>query len=135
ILLSSAAVIGFCGAASPLSAAAVDWVNWTSLSPGNPGTATGTINSVPTVSVGYSGEVLPSSYTGVGAPPPGLHPSWTPTGTFSGGTVGNAPSNTGSIALSGGPATGTNTIFFSPAVINPVMTIWSLGSANLGVAA
>jgi hypothetical protein len=55
--------------------------------------------------------------------------SWAGNAYF-GGTVANSPSNTGQIAISGGATTGTNTIIFSPAVVNPVMAIWSLGSAN-----
>jgi hypothetical protein len=131
-VLCGAAAIGLCGVvAGPVCAVPIDWVKWSSFSAGNPGTAAGTISAVPNpVNVGYSGEVLSASYTGTGPTPPGLFPTWTPAGTFSGGTVGNAPSNIGSIALAGGPATGVNTISFSPAVINPVMTIWSLGSAN-----
>ena len=82
------------------------------------------------VNVGYSGEVLSSSYTGFGPPPAGLYPTWTPITTFQGGSVGNAPTNIGSVAISGGPASGVNTLTFSPAVVNPVMAIWSLGSAN-----
>jgi hypothetical protein len=131
VLLCSAAAIGLYAAMpNPVWAVPVDWVTWSSISPGNPGTATGTIPSAPAVSVNYTGEVLIYSYTGVGPTPPGLFPSWTPASTFSGGTVGNAPTNLGSIALAGGPNTGVNTITFSPAVVNPVMAIWSLGSAG-----
>ena len=120
----------------PLSAAVVDWTVWSSLTVGTPtGGALGSISVLPTlVNVSYTGEVLPSSYTGFGPPPGGLYPSWTPGTTFSGGSAGNSPSNQGSIALSGGPATGINTVSFSPAVVDPVMAIWSLGSANLGSA-
>jgi hypothetical protein len=116
----------------PLSAAVVDWTVWSSLTVGSPsGAGLGSISGLPAlVNVSYAGEVLPSSYTGFGPPPLALTPSWTPGTTFSGGSVGNSPSNLGSIALSGGPATGVNTINFSPAVVDPVMAIWSLGSAN-----
>jgi len=137
VILCSIVVIAVEAVATfPLSAAVVDWTVWSSLAVGSPaGAALGSINGLPAlVNVGYAGEVLPSSYTGFGPPPGGLYPSWTPGTTFSGGSVGNSPSNLGSIALSGGPATGVNTLSFSPAVIDPVMAIWSLGSANLGSA-
>ncbi|MGA2441525.1 MAG: PEP-CTERM sorting domain-containing protein [Tepidisphaeraceae bacterium] len=138
VILFSIAVLAVEAVATfPLSAAAVDWTVWSSLTVGSPtGGALGSINGLPTlVNVSYTGEVLPSSYTGFGPPPGGLFPSWTPGTTFSGGSVGNSPSNLGSIALSGGPATGVNTLNFSPAAIDPVMAIWSLGSANLGTPA
>jgi hypothetical protein len=82
------------------------------------------------VNVAYSGEVLPTSYTGLGPAPVGLYPTWTPTTTFQGGSVGTAPTNIGSVAIEGGAGTGVNTVTFSPAVVDPVMAIWSLGSAN-----
>jgi hypothetical protein len=132
ILLSALAILGLgVTAPSPVTAATVDWTVWSSITPGSPtgGSAAGTLTGV---TVGYTGEALASSYTGFGPPPAGAHPSWTPGSTFSGGTVGNAPTNSGSIALSGGPATTIDTLTFSPAVIDPVIAIWSLGSAGLG---
>ncbi|HEY1922048.1 MAG TPA: PEP-CTERM sorting domain-containing protein [Tepidisphaeraceae bacterium] len=120
-------------AAAPALAAPVSWTAWSAIVPGTPtgglgvGTITGFAN---TANVTYLGEVLPASYTGFGPPPPNVFPSWTPTSTFSGGSVGNAPTNLGSIALSGGPTTGVNIITFSPAVTDPVLAVWSLGSAN-----
>jgi hypothetical protein len=77
--------------------------------------------------------VLPNSYTGLGPPPAGLYPTWNPISTFQGGSVGTAPTNIGSVALAGGAATGVNTLTFSPAVVDPVMAIWSLGSAGTSV--
>jgi hypothetical protein len=48
--------------------------------------------------------------------------------------VGNAPSPAGGIIqLTGGSATGLDTITFSAPVLNPVMAIWSLGRTYLPV--
>ena len=130
LLLSSLATIGLTAVlAGPASAANVTWTVWSSFSPGNPGTGAGSIALPTPVIVGYNGQVLSNSYTGFGPPPAGLYTSWAGNAYF-GGTVNNSPSNTGQVAISGGPTTGTNTIIFSPAVVNPVMAIWSLGSAN-----
>ena len=55
-------------------------------------------------------------------------PSWGPSSTFSGGTVGNAPvTANGIIQLFGGNAGVTDTITFSQSVTDPVIAIWSLG--------
>ena len=111
--------------ATSASAAVIDWTNWTSSTNGNPGgSATGTASGV---TVNYSGELqaLVANY-----------PSWGPTSTFSGGSVGNAPPQAyGIIRLYGGqlPTGGytTDTITFSKAVTNPVMAIWSLGQGGI----
>ena len=128
--LVAAMVVGL-GGVQPGWAATVSWTSWQSLTPGSPtgGAGSGVILPL-SVNVGYSGEVLPNSYTGFGPPPVGLYPTWTPITTFQGGTVGTAPTNIGSVAISGGPATGVNTLTFSPAVVNPVLAIWSLGSSS-----
>ena len=128
--LLAAMVVSFV-VVQPGWAATVSWTSWQSFAPGSPTGGSGSGAILPlSVNVGYSGEVLPNSYTGFGPPPMGLYPTWTPITTFQGGTVGTAPTNIGSVAISGGPATGVNTLTFSPAVVNPVMAIWSLGSAN-----
>jgi PEP-CTERM motif len=127
--LSTLLAIGLVGvAARPVSAVPVSWTSWSSFSPGAPGTGAGTIPLPIPINVGYSGEILANSYTGVGPPPLGVFTTW---GGFaySGGTVGNSPSNQGQIAISGGTSN-VDTIIFSPPVVNPVMAIWSLGSAN-----
>ena len=66
---------------APMSAHAdtIGWANWSGATAGTPGTATGTIGSI---TVTYSGENngLLMNY-----------PSWTPTATFTGGVVSNAP--------------------------------------------
>ena len=105
------AALGFSGAAN---AAQVFWTNW------GDRTALGTISPLG-VTVSYSGEVqsLISNY-----------PSWEPVSTFSGGTVDNAPPQSGGIIqLFGGTST-VDTITFSTPVVNPVMAIWSLGAVG-----
>jgi hypothetical protein len=104
--------------ASPASAAAIDWAQWSraSVVTGTPtgGSVSGLVGGV---GVSYSGEL-----TDIFAP------EWTYASTFMGGTISNGPAVTDlGIGLFGGPGTSTNTITFSTPVINPVMAIWSLG--------
>jgi hypothetical protein len=74
--------------------------------------------------VTYSGELLSLVAD---------YPSWTPTSSYVGGSVGNAPPQLGGILqLQGGATTPpTDTITFSHAVTNPVFAIWSLGQGGL----
>lgn len=119
LLLAAIAMVGL--ATLPAGAATITWTNWTSASVGDPtgGSAIGTAGSV---GVGYSGQLLNlfSNY-----------PSYTPTSSYVGGIVGNAPSPNQIIQLTGGTATGTNTITFATPVTNPVFAIWSLGQGGL----
>jgi hypothetical protein len=111
VLLFAACAIG------PSAVAHADtivWTNWSTASPGNPGTASGTAG---TITVTYSGQTL--GLTNV--------PSWTPVSTFTGGAVGNAPPHTPTIQLQGGSAL-TETIAFSSTVVDPIFAIWSLGA-------
>jgi PEP-CTERM motif len=104
--------------ALPASADTIAWTNWTSVTPGSPGTGTGTIGSI---TVTYSGQTsaLLNDY-----------PSWTPTSSYIGGVVGNAPPATNnSIQLEGG-VTYTESITFSSPVVDPILAIWSLGAAG-----
>jgi hypothetical protein len=103
--------------ALPLNIAWIDWLNAT---PGTQGTAEGAIAADSEILVSYSGVVSTAS-TVVGS-----FPSWGPTTTFSGGTVGNPPTIHDMIVLAGGQPT-INTITFSTPVINPVLAIWRLG--------
>jgi hypothetical protein len=58
------------------------------------------------------------------------YPSWTPTTTFSGGIVGNAPpAANNSIQIEGGVSY-TESITFSSPVADPIMAIWSLGQGG-----
>ena len=109
------------GASVPARAATINWAVWSNtFTPGSTGgSATATMGST---TVAYSGEVISVTHT----------PSWLPATTFSGGTVGNTPSQSGgAIQLQGGAATSTDTITFSTPVVNPVMAIFSLGQGGL----
>jgi hypothetical protein len=106
-------------AASPSAFAHADtiaWTNWSTDTPGNPGSAAGTIGSI---NVTYSGQTI--GLTNV--------PSWTPASTFTGGVVGNAPPHTPTVQLQGGSAI-TETVTFSSTVVDPIFAIWSLGAPN-----
>lgn len=112
-------------ASTKVWATPISWTDWTAFTAGSlTGTATGTASSV---IVSYAGEVQSNSVVnGVGG-----NTSWLPTSTFSGGTISNGPApNRDNIALTGGTATGTNTITFSVPVVDPVMAIWSLGAGG-----
>jgi hypothetical protein len=127
-LLGSAVAVASLTAVSvlgtvPAHAAVIDWTLWSSATPGNailaPGSATGAAGSV---GVSYAGELesLVPNY-----------PSWTPTTSYVGGVVGNAPPVAGGIIqLFGGPYGLVDTITFSQAVTDPVMAIWSLGAGG-----
>ena len=57
--------------------------------------------------------------------------NWMPTNVWADGTiVANAPVTANSIVVLNGGSTGTNTLKFSEAVVNPVMAIYSLGGSN-----
>jgi hypothetical protein len=81
---------------APAHADTIAWTNWSTISAGNPGSASGTAG---TITVTYSGQT--NGLTNV--------PSWTPASTFTGGVVGNAPPHTPTIQLfnilGGGPST------------------------------
>jgi hypothetical protein len=116
LAVASLTAVSLLGTASA-NAAFIDWTMWTSSTPG--GTATG---STGTVGVSYAGEIesLMANY-----------PSWTPTSTYVGGIVGNAPPQAGGIIqLFGGPGGPIDTITFSHPVTDPVMAIWSLGQGG-----
>ena len=107
---------------TPTHADTIAWANWTTGTAGNPGSASGTLTGGLTVT--YSGQT--SGLTTV--------PSWTPTSTFSGGTVGNAPPSTASIQLEGTAANAVpimESITFSSPVVDPVFAIWSLGQTSI----
>jgi hypothetical protein len=107
--------------ARPAHADTVSWANWSnSYTAGNTtGAASASIASTP-VTISYTGEVesVVANY-----------PSWAPASSYVGGTVGNAPPQSGGIVqlFGGSYGTGTDTITFSRPVTDPVMAIWSLG--------
>jgi len=112
------AVVCIAFSALPACADTVAWTDWSSVTPGSPGTGTGTIGSL---SVSYSGQTSALLHN---------FPSWTPTTTFSGGIVGNAPpAANNSIQIEGGVPF-TETITFSSPVVNPIFAIWSLGQGG-----
>lgn len=97
----------------------ISWNAWSSGTAGNPGSATGVIPGGPTVT--YSGQIssLVTDY-----------PSWTPSSTYVGGAVGNAPLATDNIIQMTGGTGLAESITFSSPVVNPVIAIWSLGSGG-----
>jgi hypothetical protein len=108
--------------AGPASAATIDWASWSSVITGQT-TGSATATFAPGVTASYTGEL--DSFVA-------NYPSYTPSTTFSGGTVDNAPPQAnGIVQLSGGRNTATDTITFSKAVVDPVVAIWSLGQAGI----
>jgi hypothetical protein len=106
--------------AGAANAAVIDWTAWTGATTGETtGTATGTAGSV---GISYAGEVQSLQLN---------YPSWNPSTSYVGGTIGNAPLPSDNIIqIFGGPGSGTDTITFSKAVTNPTFAIWSLGQGG-----
>ncbi len=105
-------------------AATIDWAVWSNPTTGYPsgGSATGT--TADGLVINYTGELLNLVPN---------YPSWTPTTSYVGGNVGNAPlPSDGILQVQGGanPAA-IDTITFSHAVTNPVFAIWSLGQSGV----
>jgi hypothetical protein len=117
VLVSGFALALAVGSAGVANAATIDWTDWVSATPGETaGTAGG--NAGP-IAVTYLGEVQSLSVN---------YPSWTPTSSYIGGTVSNAPPQSfNTIQIFGGGDSGTDTVKFSTPVVNPVIAIWSLG--------
>jgi PEP-CTERM motif len=96
----------------------IGWTKWSSATPGTPGTATGTIGSITITYSGQNSGLLTN------------YPSWTPTATFTGGVVSNAPlASNNSVQIEGGSPI-TETIKFSTPVADPIFAVWSLGAPN-----
>lgn len=104
---------------APAHADSYSWTNWSTVTSGNPGSATGAIAGGPTVT--YSGQTS-GILTG--------YPSWTPTSTFIGGIVSNGPAAGDNAIQAEGGSGITETITFSSPVVNPAIAIWSLGQAG-----
>ena len=119
IILAAVAAITMAAGAGQAQASLIDWTTWTGAT-ANPttGSASGNAGSV---GISYSGELVALV---------GSYPSWTPTSTFSGGSVSNGPSPSGGIIQLVGGTDATDTITFSHAVTNPVFAIWSLGAGS-----
>ena len=122
IILAAVAAITMAAGVGQAEASLIDWTTWTGAT-ANPttGSASGNAGSV---GISYSGELQSLS-------PLGAYPSWTPTSTFSGGSVSNGPSPSGGIIQLFGDTGATDTITFSHAVTNPVFAIWSLGQGGV----
>ena len=108
-------------AAMPSTAATITWTTWTSGTvSATAGSAVGSLAGLG-IGVTYAGEMDSL-----------LNIPWAPAGSFTGGTVGNAPptGTNDSIQLVGG-GTVVNTITFSSAVTNPILAIWSLGQPGI----
>jgi hypothetical protein len=110
--------VSFAGGAQ---ASTIDWTTWgTPSSIGNSGgVVSGTSGNVDVI---YTGEIqeIRTDIT-----------YQTPAGTFSGGSVGNAPPDgLATIRLVGGGSV-IDTVTFTTAVVNPVFAIWSLGQGGI----
>jgi hypothetical protein len=132
-LLSACSLVAICVAATqPAAAAVVYWTDWTSDTVGSPtgGSAAGTIAAPGgSISVSYSGEV--TGETSVNGTSTSGYPSWQPASTYADGMiVQDAPTFEDIIAQNGGSGTGVNTITFSQPILDPVMSIWSLGNGG-----
>jgi hypothetical protein len=107
---------------SVAQASTVVWTQWTS-------NTAGTMDSV---NVTYSGE-----QSGLIFPGGGSFEGYIPNSSFTGGPVGNVPTDgNGALKLLGGGGENaeTNTITFSQALLNPVFLIWSLGQGGVPTA-
>jgi hypothetical protein len=126
--IAAAAVALFGAAVQVANASTIDWTTWGS--PSATGVTAGGIVSGTSgaITVTYTGEIE-SIPTGAANPQAVIYQ--TPSGTFSGSNVGNAPPNfISTIQLFGGTGTGIDTIAFSAPVVNPVFAIWSLGQGG-----
>ncbi len=125
-LVASGLTLGLAGL-SP--AAPVYWTNWVQATAGAPVGVAGTISGpgFDTVEVNYTGLFSSVQLGDTGAN------YWSPESTYADGTiVDNGPSLKGIIRLSGGGAT-VHTITFSEPVVNPVMSVVSLGQSGVPV--
>ena len=102
-------------------AGAIIWNAWDPGSVVQGSTAGSVTGAMGGVTVTYTGEVGQFDQN---------YPSWTPSSSYVGGTVGNAPVPSDGIFHIIGGGTNTDTIAFSQAVINPVIAIWSLGAGG-----
>jgi len=122
--LTGTAIFGVLILASSPAAASTICTTWTSATPGTPGSASGSLNSV---TVSYSGEVILAGGGTEGLNVSGGSLDWSdPASSFIGGTSTTSPSTVGDIITLQG-ATGINTLTFSSPIVDPLFAIWSLG--------
>lgn len=101
----------------PAMADKIRWANWSTNIEGQITTPQGV------TSITYSGELSGLSVN---------YPSWTPSESFADGiVVNNAPRPGGGMIRLYGGGNATHTISFSPPLVNPVMSIWSLGQRGI----
>jgi len=107
-------------------AAPTDWTDWIAATNGNPGSALGVITrpGSDVINVNYTGEVTFAQTTS------GTD-YWVPSAPFTDSVVGNPPTGSDIIVLTG--LGGTNTITFSEPVTDPVLAVNSLGKVNVEV--
>ncbi len=101
-----------------------DYVDWTTMSAGNPGSMTGTVGGI---GVTYSGEVDPGSQISGGTD------WWNPASptTYLSAQVSNAPGTTDIVIVDS--VSSGNTVTFAQAVTNPIMAFVSVGQVGLPV--
>ena len=114
-------------ALSPLTPASaqVTWTSWNAAATGlTTGTASGTLTQPgqAPITISYTGDVLFAQTNGIGTN------YWAPSSPYTSLAVPNGPPNSDIIALTGGRGTGTNTFTFSAPVVNPILSINSLGA-------
>jgi PEP-CTERM motif len=121
-------VVTLMAAVHPASADMISWVELSTATAGNPGSASGIINlpGGSPVGVTYTGEVFFAQTNNSGTY------FWNPASTFTSAEVSNVPPTSDLIALIGGNTT-VNTITFSRPVVDPVLDILSLGSPNIPI--
>ncbi len=105
----------------------IDWADWTSAVVGQPGSAHAsiTVPNVNPITVSYSGEVTFADTDNSGGPQ-----YWVPNAPYLSQTIGNTPTSSDIVALSGGNTT-VDTLTFSQPVIDPILGIVSLGNNGL----
>lgn len=109
-------------AARSARADTVGWTDWTSYTNGaTTGSATGSISSLG-ITLTYSGEVEGYNAT---------TPSWTPSTSYAGGSIANAPPAADGALVLFGAQGATDTVTFSAPVVDPTIAVWSLGEASL----
>lgn len=105
----------------------VYWAAWSTVTPGAPGSAAGTLSPPGgDVQVSFTGELRNGSQTQSGATN-----NWLPVTTFTSATVQNPPPDPGMLQLTGSSL--TQTITFSAKVRDPVVAVWIVGFGSLGV--
>lgn len=106
--------------AAASQAAPLTWTSWSNGASSGPQTGTLAVNPAITFAfTGNDGGIVAN------------YPSWTPTATFADGSlVDNAPPAGGGIVFLNGDNDVLQTLSFSAPVVNPIVSIWSLGNPS-----